>query len=113
MIQPLNSIHSNSYNTKSHQSFSKQQHTAGADFEKTMKKQKAVATAKFLGREFLTGAAVSLVVDSLANAWHAIRKNPDAMVKGGQMIQKAGFWGVAWLAMGMVISAFASMGKKN
>ena len=113
MIQPLNSIHSNSYNSRTNQSFAKQQHTAGADFKKTMKKQKAVATAKFLGREFLTGAAVSLVVDSLANAWHVIRKTPDAMTKGGQMIQRAGFWGVAWVAMGLVISAFASKGRNN
>lgn len=113
MIQPLSSIHSNSYSSKSNQSFAKQQQTGVVDFEKSMKKQKAVATAKFLGREFLTGAAVSLVVDSLANAWHAIRKNPEAMTKGGHMVQKAGFWGVAWVAMGLVISALSARGRNN
>lgn len=66
-------------------------------------KSKARLVAGALVREFITGALVSAAIDGLGNAWAAVRKNPDAMVKLPQIAKRAGFWGVAWIAMGAVI----------
>ena len=104
MIQALNSVNTNCCGTKRKQSFG-HKHTIVCDqngcyYEKP---SKAKAIAGFMGREFITGALVSTVIDGLGNAWHAIRKNPDAMLGTKEIAKRAGFWGIAWIAMGAVI----------
>ena len=109
MIQALNSVNSNYRNTKSAQTFG-HQHTPicyndGCFYEAQFGKPKSKAkkVAGFIGREFVTGALVSATIDGLCNGWAAIKKNPAAMLNAKQIAARAGFWGVAWIAMGTVI----------
>ena len=104
MIQALNSVNTNCCGTKRKQSFG-HTHTVMCDQNGCYYKKPstAKAVAGFIGREFITGALVSTVIDGLGNAWAAARKNPEAMVSASQIAKRAGFWGLAWIAMGAVI----------
>ena len=113
MIQALNSVNSNYRNIKLAQSFGHQHLPAcydGCCYDSQIIKpqSKAKRITGFVGREFVTGALVSATIDLLANGWHSIRKNPQCIQTPKQIAARAGFWGVAWVAMGAVIGLVAS-----
>lgn len=119
MIQAVNSVNTNSY--KKNPNFGEKREVILVDYSpeyiqqqmQPKKKSKAGLFAKFVAREALMGAGVSLAIDGLANAWHAIKKQPDSMMKATDMLKRAGFWGVAWVAMGIVIAGVSNMFKKD
>ena len=111
MIQALNSANTNRYNTNKNQSFKCNDCHDQAGFYNCPPRSNAKRVAGFIGREFLTGALVSAVVDGLGNAWAAARKNPEAMVSLSSIAKRAGFWGVAWIAMGTIIGLVSGRNK--
>lgn len=59
---------------------------------------KLATMAKSAGRNFVAGAIISAAFDGVISGFNAIRKNPAGVLKGKEIAQRAGIWGLCWVA---------------
>ena len=62
--------------------------------------------------QFAKGAMISVVIDSLMNGYKAIRKQPGT-IGFNSMAKNAGFWGVAWIAMGLIFEGIDKLTSRK
>ena len=62
--------------------------------------------------QFAKGALISVVLDSLVNGYKAIR-GQSGKISFNNMAKNAGFWGVAWIAMGLIFEGIDRLISKR
>ncbi len=95
-------INAISNNTMSAQPLKPQAQSFGRD--ESQKKYYSAPKQSALGwsaTQFAKGAAVSVIIDSLFNGYKALR-GQEGKIGFNKIAKNAGFWGVAWIAMGLV-----------
>lgn len=105
MINAINQVNHNGYN----KSF-------GQNKQNTLPQRpsKAAIIAKYAASQVVAGAAVSLIVDGVANlAKKAFPKLSIPHVTFKQAMQRAGVWGVAFLGMSVVLNTIFNVFNKN
>ena len=102
-----------SNNTMSAQPLKPQAQSFGRDDSR--KKSYSAPQQSALGwsaTQFAKGAAVSVIIDSLFNGYKALRGQADR-IGFNKIAKNAGFWGVAWIAMGLVFEGIDKLVSKK
>lgn len=87
-------------------------HTPGM-YDAPPYQRKKKSPVAWTAEQFIKGAAVSVVIDGLMNGFNKVSKNPRAMMPFAEIAKHAGFWGVAWIAMGLVFGGFDKMNNRH
>ena len=107
-------INSISNNTMSAQPLKPQSQSFGRDEApgRTMRPYPKQSALGWSAGQFAKGALVSVVVDSLFNGYKALRGQA-GKIGFNNMAKNAGFWGVAWIAMGLVFEGIDKLTSKR
>lgn len=108
MIQAISTanIQTNKQSTPIRPSFARNENS----YDRPHHKRSAIGWS---AEQFAKGAAISLVLDGLMNGYNKIAKNPSAMKGFSEFAKNAGFWGVCWIAMGLVFEGFNKLSNRN
>lgn len=107
----INAI-SSSQNNVSAQPLKPQAQSFGRDESMSYRPRQKQSALGWSAAQFAKGAMISVVIDSLLNGYKAIR-NKTGSVGFNTMAKNAGFWGVAWIAMGLVFEGIDKLTSRN
>ena len=107
-------INAISNNTMSAQPLKPQAQSFGRDETpgRTMRPRHQQSALGWSANQFAKGAVISVDSDSLFNGFNAIR-GKGAKIGFNKMAANAGFWGLAWIAMGLVFEGIDKLSSRK
>jgi hypothetical protein len=66
----------------------------------------------FTAGQIATGAVVSAVFDGMTNLYRTAFKKGN-LIGGKEIAKRAGFWGLTWLAVGIVFNAIGAIATSS